>query len=104
MCTFGIDELRQQPAEILLRWRNAEAHALRAHLPVEGLHVGDSEPEFDLSRRVLVGSRMQGESGVPRREFTPGHRIYGCVPGVARWRNRTFHILGLLPAGVPKQS
>ena len=53
MCTFGIDELRQQAAEILLRWRNAEEHALRAHVPVEGLHVGDSEPEFDLSRRLL---------------------------------------------------
>ena len=35
MCTFGIDELRQQPAEILLRWRNAEEHALRAHVPVD---------------------------------------------------------------------
>jgi len=75
MCTFTIDELRQQPAEILLRWRNAEEHALRAHVPVEGLHVGDSEPEFDLSRRVLVGSRVQGESGFARREFTPAGRF-----------------------------
>jgi hypothetical protein len=33
MSTFGIDELRQQPAEILLCWRNAEEHALRAHVP-----------------------------------------------------------------------
>ena len=33
-----------------------------------------------------------------------GYGIYGCVPVVARGRNRTFHILGLLSAGVPKQS
>lgn len=75
MCTFGIDELRQQPTEILLLWWNAEEHASRAHFPVEGLHVGDSEPEFDLSRRVLVGSRVQGESGFARREFTPAWRF-----------------------------
>jgi hypothetical protein len=59
---------------LLLRW-NAEEHAFRAHVPVEGLHVSDSEPEFDLSRRVLVGSRMQGESGFARREFTPAGRF-----------------------------
>ena len=75
MCTFGIDELGQPPSEILLPWRNAEEHAFRAHVPVEGLHVGDSESEFDLSRRVLVGSRVQGASGFARREFTPAGRF-----------------------------
>src|SRR5580704_13363577 len=75
MCSFGIDELSQQPAEILLLWRNGEEHALRAHVSVEGLHVCDSEPEFDVSRRVLVGSRVQGESGFARREFTPAGRF-----------------------------
>jgi hypothetical protein len=47
MCTFGIDELRQHPAEILLLWRHAEEHAFRAHVPVGCLHVGDGEPQFD---------------------------------------------------------
>ena len=37
--------------------------------------VGDSEPKFDLSGRVLVGSRVQGESGFARREFTPAGRF-----------------------------
>src|SRR5262249_19601702 len=74
VCTFGIDELRQQPTEILLLWWNAEEHASRAHIPVEGLHVGDSKPELDLSRRVPVRSRVQGESGFARREFTPTTR------------------------------
>jgi hypothetical protein len=75
VCTFGIDELRQQSSEILLLWRNAEEHAFRAHVPVEALHVGDSEPEFDFSRRILVGSRVQGESGFTRREFTLAGRF-----------------------------
>jgi exodeoxyribonuclease-3 len=30
--------------------------------------------------------------------------LYGCVPVVARGRNWTLHVLGLLSAGVPKQS
>src|ERR1019366_4611157 len=33
-----------------------------------------------------------------------GYGLYGCVPVVARGRNWTLHILGLLSAGVPKQS
>src|SRR5271167_2091577 len=75
MCTFGIDELRQHTAEILLLWRHAEEHAFRAHVPVESLHVGDSEPQFDLSSRVLFGSRVQRESGIARHELTPARRF-----------------------------
>jgi exodeoxyribonuclease-3 len=33
-----------------------------------------------------------------------GYGLHGRVPVVARGRNRTFHILGLLSAGIPKQS
>jgi hypothetical protein len=31
-----------------------------------------------------------------------GSGLYGCVPVVARGRNRTLHVLGLLSASVPK--
>jgi len=75
MCIFGIHELRQQTTEILLLWWNAEEHAFRAHVPIEGLYISDSEPEFDFSRRVLVRSRVQGQSGSARREFTPTGRF-----------------------------
>jgi hypothetical protein len=71
MCAFGIDKLRQHPAEILLFWRHAEEHAFRAHVAVENLHVGDGEPQFDLSSRVLVGSRVQREGGFARRGLAP---------------------------------
>src|SRR6516162_2571491 len=75
MFTFGIDELRQQSAEILFFWRNAKEHAFRAHVPVEGLHVGDGEPKFDLSRWIHVGSRVQRQSGFAGRKFTPAGRF-----------------------------
>jgi hypothetical protein len=37
-----------------------EKHAVRAHVPVESLHLRDSEAQLDLSYWVLVGSRVQG--------------------------------------------
>ena len=94
MCTFGIDELRQQPTKILLLWWNAEEYASRAHFQVEGLHVGDREPEFDLSRRVLVGSRVQSKSGFARREFTPARRFEPELETecVTVERNRFVHV------------
>src|SRR5580693_8406562 len=75
MCALGIDELRQHPAEILLLWRHAEQNTLGAHVPVESFYVGDSEPQFDLSSRVLVGSRVQRESGFARHELAPTRRF-----------------------------
>src|SRR5215469_13437800 len=75
MCTFGIHELRQQTTEILLLWWNTEEYAFRAHVLIKGLDVGDGKPEFDLSRRVLIGSRVQGEGGFARREFAPAGRF-----------------------------
>jgi len=59
MCALGIDELREHPAEIL-RGRHTEDDAFRAHVSVKRLYVGDSEPQFDLSSRVLFGSRVDG--------------------------------------------
>src|SRR5580692_2123950 len=75
MCAFGIDELREHPAEILLLWRHAEQNTLGAHVAVESLHVGNSEPQFDLSSRVLFGSRVQRESGFARHELAPARRL-----------------------------
>jgi hypothetical protein len=75
MCAFGIDELRQRPTEILLLWRHAEEHAFRAHVPLESLHVGDSEPQFYLSGRVLFRSRVQRESGFACHELAPAGRL-----------------------------
>src|SRR5438046_10117925 len=73
MCAFGIDELRQHPAEVLLLWRHAEEHALGAHVPVESLDIGDSETQCDLPRWIVVGSRVQRESGFARHELAqPG--------------------------------
>ena len=60
---FGIDKLRQNSPKILVLGRHAEQHALGAHIPVESLDIRDCEAQFDLSRWILVGSRMQGESG-----------------------------------------
>ena len=69
MCAFGIYELRQNPAEILLLGRHAEQNALGAHVPVESLHIGYSETEFDFSCWILVGSWVQRESGLARHEL-----------------------------------
>src|SRR5204862_7486264 len=75
MCAFGIDELRQHPAEVLLLWRHAEEHALDAHVPVESLDIGDSETQFDLPRWIFVGSRVQRESSFVRHELAPARRF-----------------------------
>src|SRR5262249_49123515 len=53
----------------------AEQNALGAHVPVESLHVGNREPQFDLSSRVLFGSRVQRESGFARHELAPTRRL-----------------------------
>src|ERR671931_1492342 len=71
MCAFGTDKLRQHPAEILLLRRHAEEDAFRGHLTVERLDIGDSETQFDFSRWILFGSRVQRESGLPRHELAP---------------------------------
>jgi hypothetical protein len=68
-CALGIDELRERSAAILLLGRHAEQNALCAHVPVESLDIGNGAP-FDLSRRILVGSRVQSEcilDTIPRR-------------------------------------
>jgi hypothetical protein len=75
MCSFGIDELRQHPDEVLLFGRHAEEHALGAQVPVETLHVGNGKPQFDLSRWILVGSRVQRQSGLARRELASTRRL-----------------------------
>ena len=75
MCAFGIDELGKHPAEILFLWRHAEEHAFRAHVPVESLYVGDGEPQFDLSSRILLGSRVQRESSLAGHELTLAERF-----------------------------
>jgi hypothetical protein len=58
---FRIHELREQAAEVLLcRW-HPELDTLRAHLFVEFLDIGDSEAQFNGSRGILLGRRMQCE-------------------------------------------
>jgi hypothetical protein len=83
MCAFGIDELREHPAEILLLGRHAEKHAFCAHVPVENLDNGNSEAQFDFSRWILVGSRVQRESGFARDKLTPAGRLE-LAPRVSR--------------------
>jgi hypothetical protein len=55
--------------------RHAEQNALGAHVSVESLHVGDSEHQFDLSCWILVGSRVQRESGFACPELAPAGRL-----------------------------
>ena len=50
MCALGIDELGQQPAEILLPGSHAEQNTLGAHVPVENLHIGNGKTQFDFPR------------------------------------------------------
>ena len=89
MCALRINELGKHPAEILLLWRHAEEHARGAHVPVEGLHVGNGEPQFDLSSRVLFGSRVQREGGFARHELAPARRLehsnFTFRPSTSRW-------------------
>src|SRR5215469_8743630 len=75
MCAFGIDKLRQHPAEILLLRRHAEQNTLGSHVPVKSLDIGDRETQFDFSSRILVGSGMQSEGGFTRRELAPTRRL-----------------------------
>src|SRR5438552_16121270 len=75
MCAFGIDELRQHPAEVLLLWRHAEQHALGAHVQVESLDIVNSATHFDLPRWIFVGSRVQRESSFARHELAPARRF-----------------------------
>src|ERR1022692_1471451 len=58
-----------------------------------------------LSEAVLVGARCFVSAGAASPiSCDVGYGLYGCVPVIARERNWTLHILGLLSAGVPKQS
>jgi len=42
---------------------------------VEGFHVGNGEPQFDFSSRVLFGSRVQCENGFARHELISARRF-----------------------------
>jgi hypothetical protein len=58
-----------------------------------------------LSQAVFMGTRCSVSAGAASPiSCDVGYGLYGCVPVVARWRNWALHILGLLSAGVPKQS
>src|SRR3984957_7431203 len=57
-----------------------------------------------LSQPVIVGARCFVSAGAASPiSCDVGYGLYGCVPVVARGRNWTLHVLGLLSAGVPKQ-
>ena len=71
VCALGIDKLRQHAAKILFLRRHAEQNPFGAHVPVESLDIRDGEPEFDFSRWILVGTRMQRESGLACYELAP---------------------------------
>jgi hypothetical protein len=75
MCALRIDKLRQHPAEILLLGRHAEQNTFSSHVPVENLDIGDGETQFHFSCWVLVGSRVQRESGFARHELAPARRF-----------------------------
>jgi len=64
MCPLGIYKLRQNAAEILLLGRHGEQHALGAHVSVKRFDIGNGKAQFDFSRRIFVGSRVQRESGL----------------------------------------
>ena len=70
MCALGIHKLSQHAAEVLLR-RHAEQNTFSSHAPVESLDIRDGETEFDFSRWILVGTRMQRESGLACYELAP---------------------------------
>jgi hypothetical protein len=55
------------PEILLLGW-HGEKHSLGAHVPVESLDIVNGKTQFDLPSAVLLGSRMQRESGFSRYE------------------------------------
>src|SRR5581483_12092939 len=58
-----------------------------------------------LPQAVFMAARCSVSAGAARTlSGDVGNWLYGCVPVVARGRSGTLHILGLLSAGVPKQS
>ena len=58
-----------------------------------------------LSQAVFMGTRCSVSAGAASPiSCDVGYGLYGCVPVVARGRNRILHILGLLSAGVRTQS
>src|SRR5579862_8608976 len=75
MCAFGINELRQHTAEILLLGCHAKQHDLGAHVSIESLDISDGETQFDLPRWILVGSRVESECRFARGKFTPARRF-----------------------------
>ena len=68
-------ELCQYPTEILLLGRHVEQLTLGAQVPVERFDVCNCETQFDFSCWVLVGSRVQRESGFARHELAPSRRL-----------------------------
>ena len=75
MCPFGIDKLRQYPAEILLLRSHGEHNTFGAHVPVKSLHLWNGETQFDSTCWVLVGSRVQRERGLARYKLAPPRRL-----------------------------
>ena len=88
-----MDRLTQE----MIRWKRDD---------VQTLIGGDFNviPEDIDCQAVVVGARCFVSAGAASPlSCDVRYWLYGCVQVVARGRNRTFHILGLLSAGVPTQ-
>jgi len=86
MRTLGIDKLRQHATEILLLRRHAEQDTFGAHIPVKSLDISDSETQFHFACRIFIGSRVQSQSGLARRELAPTRDSnFTFRPSTSRW-------------------
>jgi hypothetical protein len=63
------------PPKVLLLGRHGKQHAFTAHVSVKSLDIGNSESQFNLPSRILVGSRMESKCGFARYELAPSRRL-----------------------------
>jgi hypothetical protein len=71
MRAFGVEELRESTAEILLRWRHGKFDAFRLHLLVKVLQVFYGEPDVLSAGAIFLAGRVQREGRLAGGEFRP---------------------------------
>jgi hypothetical protein len=75
MCAFGIDNCASTPPKSCFLGGMVNRTPLALMSPVKSLDIGDSETQFDFPCRIHIGSRVQSECGLARRELAPSRRF-----------------------------